>query len=102
MAKVYKGAGTSVAKLDGIQPLLDAAAAEILARATSLAASHTATGRYVSSLKVQPTPGKKGVTDRLVVAGDTAAVHIEYGHLQGDEHPTWVPGQYILTKAIEG
>lgn len=102
MAQVFKGAGTKVAKLPGIQPLLDAAASAILARAAANAAAHMDTGSYASSLRVHTVPGKKGVMDRLVVAEDPAAVHIEYGHLSGGKTPQWVPGQFILTKSIGG
>ena len=40
MAKVYKGVGVKLARLPGVQPELDKAAAAILARAKGLAAQH--------------------------------------------------------------
>lgn len=104
MAQVYKGAGTKVAKLPGIQPLLDKAAARIKAAAVSNISSTSAgsTGAYASSLEVRKVRGKKGVMDRLVVANDSGAIHIEYGHLEGGQggSPTWVPGKFPLTNAI--
>jgi hypothetical protein len=104
MAQVFKGAGQKVAKLPGLQPVIQSAAMGILARARALAGGQADTTAYMSSLHVVPTPGRRGVTDRLVVAGDPAAVHIEYGHLatRKDGGATWVPGQYILTRAING
>lgn len=104
MAVVYKAAGTRVAKLPGLQPVLQAEALAILATAKALAASHTDTGAYSASLTVKSVPGRKGVRDRLVVANDKAAIHIEYGHLRVQENgkPVWVPGQYILTRALTG
>ena len=92
MAKIFKNTGTKIAKLPGVQPTLDAAAAKILASATARASAHIKTTSYVS-----------GVMDRLVIATDPAAVHIEYGHLERSKTGgTWVPGQYILTRAIRG
>lgn len=106
MATVHRGAGTRVAKLPGIQPLLDAAAVKIksAAAANVSASSGASTGAYASSLEIRKVRGKKGVMDRLVVANDPGAVHIEYGHLEGGEggHPTWVPGKFPLTRAIRG
>lgn len=104
MAQVYKGAGTKVAKMEGIQPLLDAAAAKIKAAAASniTSSSGASTGAYASSLEVRKVRGKKGVMDRLVVANDPGATAIEYGHLEGgkDGGGTWVPGKFPLTRAI--
>ena len=104
MAQVFKGAGTKVAKLPGIQPLLDKAATRIKAAAASNISSSSAgsTGAYASNLEVRKVRGKKGVMDRLVVANDPGALSIEYGHLQGDPggSPTWVPGKFPLTNAI--
>lgn len=103
MAQVYKGAGTKVAKLPGIQPELDKAAAAILARAKSRAASHVDTGGYLSSLQVRSVPGRKGVRDRLVESTHPASVAIEFGHLNYTKKgAVFVPGQYILKGAIKG
>lgn len=104
MALVFKGAGTKVAKLPGIQPLLQAEAVAIMAAAKALASAHKDTGAYSASLQIKTVPGRKGVKDRLVLANDKAAVHIEYGHLQVPKSgkPVWVPGQFILTRAYTG
>ena len=102
MAQVYKGIGTKIAKMPGVQPALDTAAATVLARAKTLAAGHVDTGAYAESLGVEKTPGKKGVVDRLVYSDDPAAAHIEYGHITRGPRPRYVPGQFILTKAARG
>lgn len=98
MAQVYKGAGTKIAKLPGVQPVLQAAAEELKAKAAALAAEHVETGAYASSLEVRTVPGKKGVKDRLVIADDPASAIIEFGHLT--KKGTWVEGQYILSRAL--
>lgn len=100
MATVYKGVGTKIARLPGVQPVLQTAADEIRAKAVALAGGHTDTGAYVSSLTVKTVPGKKGVRDRLIIADDPASTPIEFGHLT--KSGTWVEGQYILTRALYG
>lgn len=102
MAQVYNGSGTKVAKLPGVQPALDTAAAKVLSTAKSLAAGHVDTGAYVGSLGVEKTPGKKGVVDRLVYSDDPAAAHIEYGYITRGRPPRYVQGQFILTRAARG
>lgn len=106
MAQVFKGVGTKIAKLEGIQPLLDNAAAQIKTRAAANIAASSAepTGRYAASLEVRAVRGRKGVRDRLVTANDPGAVHIEYGHLERTEDggAKWVPGKFPLTRAIGG
>ncbi|QGJ94142.1 hypothetical protein QEH32_gp10 [Corynebacterium phage EmiRose] len=98
MAQVYKGAGTKIAKLPGVQAALSTASGEVLARAQAAASEHVETGGYLSSLEVISVPGKKGVTDRMVVANHPASVAIELGHRT--KSGKVVPGQHILNKAI--
>lgn len=98
MAQVYKGAGTKVAKLPGIQPELDKAARTILNRAKGLAARRADSGRYLRSLNAVTVPGKKGVKDRLVYSSDPGAIPIEFGHIS--RSGKWVPGQRILLSAL--
>lgn len=103
MAQVYAGAGVKIAKLPGVQPLLDKAAVEIKARAAAniMSSSKEPTGHYASSLEVRHVPGKRGVQDRLVVANDPGALAIEYGHLEaGEGGASWVPGKFPLTRAV--
>lgn len=102
MAKVFKGTGTKVAKLPGIQPSLDGAARDVLNRAKALASRRRDTGMYMRSLFAVPTRGEKGVIDRLVIAGDPAALPIEFGALVGEEDPKFIPGQFIMTRAGSG
>lgn len=98
MATVFKGVGTKIAKLQGLQPELDKAAATILARAKGHASSRADSGAYMSSLGVRPVAGKKGVKDREVYSDDPGSVPIEFGHIS--EGGKWVPGQRILLRAL--
>lgn len=107
MATVFKGISTHVARLAGDSDEMDVAAHKLMALVRARAIKHRLTGAYMSKLKIENVAGKKGVRDRLVVAGDKAAMSIEYGHAQrtNNDDPSksdfrWVPGQYILTGAI--
>lgn len=107
MATVYRGIGTTVARMAGNHPEMDRVAGLLLGFAKGNAVSHIDTSAYIRKLHVINAPGKKGVRDRLVVAGDKAAISIEYGHTMVVKSPgrngydfRWVPGQYILTHAI--
>lgn len=103
MATVYKGTGVKIARLPGIQPELDKAAAVILARAKAGAAQRANTSHYLNSLKVGTVPGRSGVVDREVYSDDPGAIAIEFGHLAtGKRGATWVPGQRILLNALYG
>jgi hypothetical protein len=103
MATVYAGTGVKIARLPGIQPELDKAAAAVLARAKGLAAQHAKSTHYLNSLKSGPTPGKSGVVDREVYSDDPGALAIEFGHLAaGKRGASWVPGQRILLNALYG
>lgn len=103
MATVFKGVGTKIARLPGVQPELDKAAAKILARAKAGASQHVRSGHYLNSLKIKTVRGKGGVIDREVYSDDPGAVAIEYGHLtDGKNGPTWVPGHRVLINAVYG
>lgn len=109
MAVVYKNVGIMVARMAGNSSEMDRVAGELLAKVTARAVRHRLTGAYISQLSVANVPGKSGVRDRLVIAGDKAAMSIEYGHAvrynrnnqtRNSYNFKWVPGQYILTGAI--
>ncbi len=102
MATVYDGAGTLVARIVGDSSAMDKAARKVLAAARSEAAKHRDTGAYLSSLKIESVPGKKGVTDRIIYADTREAVSIEFGHLagkRGSPDRQWVPGKFIMINA---
>jgi hypothetical protein len=94
----------------GNDPEMDRVADRLHRIAFTLAVGHRLTGNYLSKLSVKNVPGKKGVRDRMVIAGDKAAMSIEYGHSvrfnrgknaeKNSYNFKWVPGQYILTGAI--
>lgn len=107
MAEVFKNVGNQVARMAGDHQEMDVVAHKLHMIARKRALKHRLTGAYLSKLKVENVAGKKGVRDRLVVAGDKAAMSIEYGHAQrtNNDDPSksdfkWVPGQFILTGAI--
>ena len=106
MAVVYGWVPVGVARMAGKDPEMDRVANRLYRIAFTLASGHRLTGNYMSKLSVKEVPGKKGVRDRMVIAGDIAAMSIEYGHsvrinAEGNgANFKWVPGQYILTGAI--
>lgn len=107
MASVNRGIGGTVARMAGNHAEMDIVAHKVIALAKLNATPHIDTSAYFRQLSVKNVPGKKGVRDRLVIAGDKAAMSIEYGHSQLVKNPStneldfrWIPGQFILTKAI--
>lgn len=109
MAEVYGWVPVGVARMAGRHPEMDRVANKLLALAKARAVPHILTSDYIRGLRVRKAPGKKGVTDRLVEATDKAAMSIEYGHAvrinkagYNEANFKWVPGQYILTGAING
>lgn len=109
MATVYSWVPQGVARMAGNDQEMDRVAKKLYTLARARAEQHRLTGVYISKLSIKNVPGKKGVRDRMVIAGDKAAMSIEYGHTvrirrkdimkNGPEY-RWVPGQYILTGAI--
>lgn len=107
MATVYGWVPVGVARMAGNDREMDVVAKRLYNLAHARAFSHVLTGNYISKLSIKNVPGKKGVRDRMVYAGDKAAMSIEYGHAvrnhgagHNESNFTWVPGQYILTGAI--
>lgn len=95
MAIVYANTNKRIAKMAGLQPVIQSAAEGIKAKAAANAARHVDTGNYLGSLSIV----KRGI-DREVVADDPASTIIELGHLT--KSGTWVPGQHILMGAVYG
>lgn len=104
MAWVDPEAGAMLARMPGVQPLLDAGAEKIRAKAEANAKQHFRTGRYSGAFEVRKVPGKKGVQDRVVENTHHAANSIEFGHFADgkDGRPgKFVPGQFNLTRAAQ-
>lgn len=104
MAQVYPIAAIQAAQIAGESPVMDATAALVAAAARSLANAHRVSGDYVAGIGVERTPGKRGVTDRLVYVDDPAAAHIEFGHVtRGGKDMIgpreWVEGLHIMGRA---
>lgn len=107
MAVVYGWVPNGVARMAGNHSEMDRVAKRLYRIAFTLATGHRLTGNYMEKLSVKNVPGKRGVRDRMVIAGDMAAMSIEYGHAvrinkagRNEANFKWVPGQYILTGAI--
>lgn len=103
--KVFAGTGNIVARMVGESTALDEAAEKVRINvvAAAVAGNHIDTGNYLRELKVIRVPGKRGVIDRLVLAGDIASMSIEYGHsvlIENPEHNgpdwRWVPGLALM------
>ena len=98
MAQVNKDAGVVAARIAGEMPEMDAGASRVEAVIRSEASRHRDTGAFQSSIGKGRTPGKKGVTDRLVWSDDPAAWSIEFGHTT--RSGTNVPGKFVFTNAM--
>jgi hypothetical protein len=104
MADVYVTAAIEAAKIAGESSEMDLVAAELEARAKAEASKHNDDGTFASSIKVIRARGKRGVTDRLVIATDPLAVPKELGHVVKNEAggPVlgYVRGQHSMGKAV--
>jgi len=107
MATVYGWVPNGVARMAGNDEEMDRVAKKLYTIARGRAEAHRLTGAYIGRLSIKNVPGKKGVRDRMIYAGDKAAMSIEYGHAvrvgdagHNEANFRWVPGQYILTGAI--
>lgn len=102
MAEVFKHVGVTVARMAGDSPAMDEAAALVMSIVQARAIRHRLTGDYMSKLSIKNVPGKKGVRDRMIFAGDKAAYSIEWGHTvrRANGSSYWLPGQHILGGAI--
>lgn len=102
MAEVYKWVPNAVARMAGDSDEMDRVAQDLYNIVLRRAIAHRLTGDYIDNLSVKNVPGKKGVRDRVVIAGDKAAYSIEWGHTvtRKDGTSYWLEGQHILGGAI--
>ncbi len=102
MASVNITASIVAAQLAGESAEMDAVAEDLAARAKAEAMKHHDSA-FATSIRVVRTPGKRGVTDRLVVATDPLAVPKELGHIirnQPDGRVLgYVKGMHYMGKA---
>lgn len=96
MAQVFKTAPVKAAKIAGLDPEMDAAAARFEAVLQAEIAKFSKTGDFARSIKTRSISGKKGVRDRLVYSTDPGALSIEFGHMEGDTH---VKGNFAFHNA---
>lgn len=103
MAEVYRHVGNEVARMAGNHSEMDRVARLVLFTVKRRAIQHQLTGEYMRQLSAKNVPGKKGVRDRMVFAGDKAAWSIEWGHTvtRGDGTSYWLEGQHILGGAVK-
>lgn len=71
---------TLVAQDVSLHPVFDEIANEVAVKAQALWLTHFWTGHIAMSTKVVKTPGKKGVTDRYVLATGRGVQSAEFGH----------------------
>lgn len=102
MAEVFRWVPNGVARMAGNDPEMDRVARLVLFTAKQRARQHMLTGDYIGKLTARNVPGKKGVRDRMIFAGDKAAYSIEWGHTvrRKDGTSYWLPGQHILGGAV--
>jgi hypothetical protein len=103
MAEVFGWVPNGVARMAGNSEEMDTVAMQLMFIVKRRARAHQLTGDYIGKLSLKNVPGKKGVRDRMVFAGDKAAYSIEWGHFsprKGEPGATWVPGQHILGGAV--
>jgi hypothetical protein len=104
MASVDVTAGIIAAQIAGESSEMDAVADELAVRAKTEAAKHSDGGTFARSIGVVRARGKRGVTDRLVIATDPLAVPKELGHVVKNEvgGPVlgFVKGQHSMGKAV--
>lgn len=80
MSTVNASAAIDAAQLAGESVVMDEVANKLAALARA-EASASSGHDFASSIEVQRVRGKRGVTDRLVVATDPLAAAIELGHV---------------------
>jgi hypothetical protein len=102
MAEVFRWVPNGVARMAGNDPEMDRVARLLLFTVRARARKHRLTGEYLSKTYAKSVPGKKGVRDRMIFAGDKAAYSIEWGHTvrRADGTSYWLPGQHILGGAV--
>lgn len=105
VAEVYANAGIDAARVAGEDPEMDRVAS-LLARLIKVQArGHRASGQeFADSLMVRRVRGRRGVTDREVVATDPLAAAKEFGHVIRNEADGpvlgYVKGMFTMARAI--
>jgi hypothetical protein len=104
VSTVYKVAAIYAAQIAGESQEMDDVANELATLAKGFAAEHIQDGDFERSIHVERVRGKRGVTDRLVVADDPLAAAKELGHVirnePGGPDLGRVKGQHSMGKAV--
>lgn len=80
MAYVNPDLSTDVARMVGEMDIMDTVAAEVAEKVKAEWLKHFWTGHIAASIRVERTPGKKGVTDRYIISDARGVVSAEFGH----------------------
>ena len=105
VAEVYANAGIDAARIAGEDPEMDRVANKLAALIKAEARGHRASGReFADSIVVRKVRGRRGVTDREVVATDPLAAAKEFGHVIRNtaDGPDlgYVRGMFTMARAI--
>jgi hypothetical protein len=105
VAEVYADVGIDAARIGGEDPEMDRVANKLAALVKAEARGHRASGRvFAASVIVQRVRGRRGVTERAVVATDPLAAAKEFGHVirnQADGPELgYVRGMFTMARAI--
>lgn len=105
VAEVYANVGITAAKIAGEDPEIDRVANRLKVLAKSEAARNRKSGEFGDSIIVVRAKGRRGVTDRLVVATDPFAAVKEFGHVirneAGGPDLGYVKGLHAMSNAIK-
>lgn len=105
VAEVYPTAGIDAARIAGEDPEMDRVANLLKGLIATEARGHRASGHvFAESLVVRRVRGRRGVTDREVVATDPLAAPKEFGHVIRNEADGpvlgYVRGMFTMARAI--
>jgi hypothetical protein len=104
VASVNRNAGIEAAKIAGNSSEMDAVAARLVVLVKAEASKHNDSGAFSNSVAAVRARGKRGVTDRLVIATDPLAAVKEFGHVvrreKGGPALGYVPGQHSMGQAL--
>lgn len=102
MGQVYKSAGYDAAKIGGTDPAFDVLGLKTKATILGVAAPHTKTGRYNSSVRIRKFR-HRGVPQQMVEVTDPNAMQIEYGHwwvTPEGRRIKWIKGLRLVNNAF--
>lgn len=105
VAEVYASAGIDAARIAGEDAEMDRVAGKLAVLVKAEARGHRSSGHiFAESILVRRIRGRRGVTDREVVATDPLAAAKEFGHVIRNEADGpelgYVRGMFTMARAI--